>query len=76
MKCALCKSHLVESKINHIIDLEGHIIIIKGVPAKVCNQCGEYFLDHKIALQVEKIINDVMKNHAEIFVVNYLEMAA
>jgi len=76
MNCILCKSNLVSGKVNHIIDLDGHIIIIKGVPANVCKQCGEYFIDTDIAIKLEKIIEDVMKNRAEIFVVNYSEAAA
>jgi YgiT-type zinc finger domain-containing protein len=76
MDCILCKYNLVPRKVNHIVDLDGHIIIIKEVPANVCKQCGEYFIDTDIALKLEKIIEDVMKNKAEIFVVNYFEAAA
>ncbi|AJA47866.1 hypothetical protein CPAST_c17960 [Clostridium pasteurianum DSM 525 = ATCC 6013] len=76
MNCILCKANLVQGKVNHIVDLDGHIIIIKGVPANVCKQCGEYFIENDIALKLEKIIEEVIKNKAEIFVVNYSEMAA
>ncbi|AGK95568.1 type II toxin-antitoxin system MqsA family antitoxin [Clostridium pasteurianum] len=76
MDCILCKSNLVRGKVNHIVDLDGHIIIIKGVPANVCKQCGEYFIETDIALKLEKIIEDVLKNKAEIFVVNYSEIVA
>lgn len=76
MKCILCKSNLVKGTVNHIVDLDGHIIIIKNVPANVCKQCGEYFVETDIAIKLEKIIEEVIKNKAEIFVVNYAEMAA
>ena len=33
MNCILCKSNLVKGNVNHIVDFDGHIIIIKGVPA-------------------------------------------
>lgn len=76
MNCVLCKGDLVQGRVNHIVDLDGHIVIIKGVPANVCKQCGEYFLENDIALKVEKIIEETKKNKAEILVVNYSEVAA
>jgi YgiT-type zinc finger domain-containing protein len=76
MNCILCKSNLVKGNINHIVDFDGHIIIIKGVSANVCKQCGEYYIENDIALKLEKMIEIAKKNKAEILVVNYSEMAA
>lgn len=76
MNCILCEGDLIKGNINHIVDLDGHIIIIKGVPANVCKQCGEYFLKNDIALKVEKIVEEAKKNKAEIFVLNYSEVVA
>ena len=61
---------------NHIIDLDDHIIIIKAVPALVCEQCGEYFLEHDTALKIEKMIENVCQNHAEVFIVKFDELVA
>ncbi len=76
MKCVLCEANLIKGNVNHIVDFEGHIIIIKGVPANICKQCGEYFIENDVALKLEKIIEEAKKNKAEIFVINYSEMAA
>ncbi|EDK32524.1 type II toxin-antitoxin system MqsA family antitoxin [Clostridium kluyveri] len=76
MNCILCKGDLIQGKANHIVDLNENIIIIKNVPAKVCKQCGEYFLENDIALKVEKIVEEAKKNKAEILVINYSEVAA
>lgn len=70
LKCVMCKSDLHESDVNHIIDFDGHIVIIKNVPAKICRQCGEYFLNNNTARVIEKITETVINNHAEIFVVD------
>jgi YgiT-type zinc finger domain-containing protein len=75
MNCVLCKGDLVQGRVNHIVDLDGHIIIIKDVPAKVCKQCGEYFFENDIALKVEKIVEEARKNKAKIVVINYSEVA-
>ena len=76
MNCISCKGNLVKGNVNHVVDFDGHIIIVKGVPANICKQCGEYFLENSIAIKVEKIIEDAKKNKAEIIVINYSEMAA
>ena len=45
MECFMCKGELIEKKVNYMVDLEKTIIIIKDVPAKVCDQCGEQYFD-------------------------------
>ncbi len=74
--CVMCKGKTEKGKVSHILDLEGHIIIVKNVPAEVCKQCGNYFLDHSIAVKVEKIIDELEKSSAEIMVFNYLNSVA
>ena len=61
MNCILCKSNLIKGIVNHIVDFDGHIIIIKGVPANICKQCGEYYLENDVALKLEKIIEETKK---------------
>ena len=41
MNCDLCGSKVMEQKVTYSIELDGKWIIIEGVPAKVCTQCGE-----------------------------------
>lgn len=76
MNCALCKGSLVRDEVNHIVDLGNEIIIIKKVPANVCNQCGEYYLDTQTAIKLENIIEELRKNKAEVLIINYDEMVA
>lgn len=76
MNCGLCKGTLTPGKVNHIVDLEEGIIIIKDVPANVCKQCGEYYVDTQIALTLESIVDEVRKNKAEVLIINYDEMVA
>ncbi len=58
------------------LDFNGHIIIIKGVPANICKQCDEYYMENDIALKFEKIIVDAKKIKAEILVANYSKIVA
>ncbi|MCI8272722.1 MAG: type II toxin-antitoxin system MqsA family antitoxin [Clostridia bacterium] len=76
MKCFICKGDLEEKKVNYVVDLEETIIIVKGVPAKVCNQCGEQYFDDETAENIEKIVNQLKQLATEITVVNYKEEVA
>lgn len=76
MNCAMCKAGLVKGIVNHIVDLEGQIIIVKNVPANLCKQCGESFIEHTIALQLEEIIEQAKRSRAEFVVINYHENVA
>jgi YgiT-type zinc finger domain-containing protein len=76
MNCTLCKAELIKDNVNHIIDLGEGIIIIKNVPANVCTQCGEYYVDTQVALKLENIVDEAKKNKAEILILNYNEMVA
>ena len=75
-KCSLCSGSLQEGKVNHVVDLNDFIIIIKNVPANVCNQCGEYYLDHEVAKEVEHIVENFRENAAEVVIVNYFDLVA
>ena len=71
MNCALCKGDLKMGEVNHIVDLGHGIIIIKNVSAKVCSQCGEYYVDTKTAIRLEDIVDDFKRNMAEVLIIKY-----
>jgi YgiT-type zinc finger domain-containing protein len=47
------------------------IVVIKEVPAEVCNHCGEYYLDSAIAARVETLAGDAIENHAEVGILRF-----
>lgn len=76
MKCFRCKGELEERKVNYFVDLDNTMIIIKGVPAKVCSNCGEKYFDDKTAENIDKIVNEMKKLAIEITIINYSEKVA
>ncbi|MGO1369920.1 type II toxin-antitoxin system MqsA family antitoxin [Senegalia sp. (in: firmicutes)] len=76
MNCILCKANLTKGRVNHIVDLKEGIIIIKNVPANICEQCGDYYLDTKTALELETMVDEINKIKPEVFIVNYNKMVA
>ena len=76
MDCFICKGKLEEKKVNYIADLEDTIIIIKGVPARVCTQCGEQYFDDETTENIERIVNQLKQVPIEVSIVNYKEQVA
>lgn len=76
MNCFKCNEELIEKKVNYMVDLENTIIIIKGVPAKVCIQCGEQYFDDQTSENIEKIVNKLKDLSTEVTIINYNENVA
>ena len=76
MKCFFCKGKFEDKATVYMIDLENCIIIVKNVPSQVCAQCGEVSYSHAVAVQLEKIVNDMRKAVTEVAIVNYADKAA
>lgn len=75
-ECIVCKGNLVNKNTNFIADLDGCIIIVKGVPSQVCSQCGEVSYSHEVAGHLEKIVDHMKSISTEIAVVHYNDLAA
>lgn len=76
MNCFKCNEGLIEKKVNYMVDLENTIIIIKGIPAKVCTQCGEQYFDDQTSENIEKIVNKLKDLSTEVTIINYNENVA
>jgi YgiT-type zinc finger domain-containing protein len=75
-ECIMCKGNLVDKETNFIADLDNCIIIVKGVPSQVCSQCGEVSYSHEVAIQLEKIVNQMKNAMTEVAIVHYNNVAA
>ena len=47
------------------------VIVIKDVPASVCQNCGEYTLNDTVIAEVLKLAEPAVDNNAEIEVFQY-----
>lgn len=46
MKCAICKhGELAPGFVTVTLERDRMTLVIKGVPAQVCSNCGEHYLD-------------------------------
>lgn len=71
MKCFYCKqeSEWLQTKTNHIVDLEGRIIIIRNVPCQECPCCGEAFFTNEVSGKLDELFSK-----ADLSMYDYAEM--
>ena len=55
MKCVICKNDTThKGKVIVTLENNGSIILIKDVPAHICDICKHYILDENISAEVLK----------------------
>lgn len=58
-RCSYCKGTLVKGKTEFIAHVGDEVIIVKDIPAYVCNQCGEAYFTPEISRKIDSIMEDV-----------------
>ncbi len=57
MKCPLCKAEVENGKTNLPYEIgDDHLLVVSDVPARLCKQCGETFIDFQVVQNLEKIV--------------------
>ena len=67
MECVICKSGTMhDGNVTITLEKNGSIILIKEVPAQVCDVCEHYYLDEQTAKEVLKRGNDCLQKGTEL----------
>jgi len=72
MKCVICKSgETSEGYATVTLQRGKSTIIIKDVPAQVCENCGEYYLSENITAKVMALAENAFKQNAEVEILSF-----
>lgn len=72
MKCVICKHGETQpGTVTVTLQRDDSIVVIRDVPAEVCQQCGEYYLDDKATARVTGMAEEAVKHHAEVEILRY-----
>ena len=76
MNCFTCGSnHLMETTTIYVDKMGNGILIIKNVPCKKCNQCGEELFSMAIMKEMEKLEKRAENIISEIMIIDYNKAA-
>ncbi|MHB1286507.1 MAG: type II toxin-antitoxin system MqsA family antitoxin [Leptospirales bacterium] len=72
MKCVICREGDLDTG---FVTVKAHrresLVMIKEVPADICQNCGEYYLDQIAAQKVYEQVEDAVKRYVEVEVLRY-----
>jgi YgiT-type zinc finger domain-containing protein len=72
MACPLCKGNTVSGTTILPFEMQnGKVIVVLNVPAKICNQCGEEYVDMEVARKVELLLDRVERDGLRMGFVEY-----
>lgn len=72
MKCVICKTgetHPGQATVT--LNRGEATLIMKNVPADVCDNCGEYYLSEEMTDRVLALAEDAMRKGAEIEILQW-----
>lgn len=73
MKCVICKKgETAAGKATATLNRNGATIVIKNVPAEICRNCGEEYVDSKITAALIKTADETAKHGTLVDVREYL----
>ena len=72
MKCAICKTGDTQAGTATVtLHRDQTVIVIRDVPAEVCEDCGEYYLDETTARRVYADAEDSFLRRVEVDIHRY-----
>jgi len=77
MKCVICKNgDTRRGSATVTLARGGATVVIRDVPAEVCENCGEYYLSEQVTGEVMALAQQAVAHRAEIEVLHYSATSA
>jgi YgiT-type zinc finger domain-containing protein len=72
MQCVICKhGQTYPGVVTVTLERENTIVILKSVPAEVCENCGEYYLSESVTASVLDRAEIAVNNGTEVEIIRY-----
>ncbi|MDF5735206.1 MULTISPECIES: type II toxin-antitoxin system MqsA family antitoxin [unclassified Nostoc] len=72
MRCVICQhGETKPGLVTVTLERDECIIVLKKVPAEICDNCGEYYLSDAVTEQVLEKVESAINNGAELEIIKY-----
>jgi YgiT-type zinc finger domain-containing protein len=72
MTCVLCKNGTTRrGTVTVTLERGKTVVVVRDVPADVCENCGEYYLDSSVAQEVYQRAEAAVARNAEVEILRY-----
>ena len=75
-RCALCGGEKLPGTTTFTVDLDFGVVVVRDVPAFVCTQCGDAWIDDPVAARLETITADARRRGIVVEVTRWPRVAA
>ena len=73
MKCVICKNGETKPDTSTVtLESNGTTLIVKSVPAEVCENCGEEYIDEQTTAELLQQAEDVARTGVPVEIREYL----
>ncbi len=72
MKCTICKTGETHPGLATVtLQREQTVVVFRDVPAEICEDCGEYYLDQATAQRIYADAEDTLRRRVEVEIKRY-----
>jgi len=73
MKCAICKNgETAGGKTTVTLERERTVLVIRGVPAEVCGNCGEAYVAETVTEELLQVAEQAVRSGVQVDVRDYM----
>ena len=74
-RCPLCGGEKQPGTTTFAVDLKFGVVVVRKVPAFVCTQCGDAWIDDPVAAKLERLIAEARRKQAVLAVTRRQQVA-
>jgi YgiT-type zinc finger domain-containing protein len=72
VKCVICKQGSTKPGVTSAtLEREGMILVIKNVPAEICSNCGEPYIESDVSSQILKLANAALRSGVQVEICSF-----
>jgi YgiT-type zinc finger domain-containing protein len=75
-ECPFCGGERTAGSTTVTVDLGFGVVVVRHVPAQVCDRCGEAWLDDPVAAVLEEIVSQARAKRSVVDVTEWRAQAA
>ena len=68
--CPICGGKKTAGRTTYSVDLGFGVVVVRNVPATVCDQCGEEWIGAEIASELERLVEEARQSRRQVEVVS------
>lgn len=75
-KCPICGGERETGHTTYSVDLGLGVVVVREVPASICSQCGEEWIDPQTAKTLEEIVESARSKKANLEVLPFQQVGS